>query len=148
MNITISFYNYISNDFDHNELYLGFGDLSFQWWILIGVLHTYVSNQGRNPCEDLGATAPMVGRICPLPLVDICRVKVFGNLGWTSVVPVAPVATSLSKKYKLDLAVQGWMTDPSTDWPTLIKLSKGVVTCCPCMYCTPCHFYANNLITS
>ena len=56
--------------------------------------------QGRNHRENLGATAPMVGRICPPPGWN--RVKVPENLGATSVTPVAPVDTSL---VDLDLAV-------------------------------------------
>ena len=48
--------------------------------------------QGRNHREKLGATAPMVGRICP---PGWNRVKVSENLGATAVVPVAPVDTSL-----------------------------------------------------
>ena len=49
--------------------------------------------QGRNHGENLGATVPMVGRICPPPGWN--RVKVSENLGATSVAPVAPVDTSL-----------------------------------------------------
>ena len=42
--------------------------------------------------ENLGATVPMVGRICP---PGWNRVKVSENLGATPVAPVAPVDTSL-----------------------------------------------------
>ena len=48
--------------------------------------------QGRNHEENLGATAPMVSRICP---PGWNRVKVSENLGATPVAPVAPVDTSL-----------------------------------------------------
>ena len=51
-------------------------------------------NQGRNHRENLGATAPMVGRICP---PGWNRVKVSENLGATAVAPVAPVDTSLRR---------------------------------------------------
>ena len=51
-----------------------------------------VSYQGRNHRENLGATTPMVGRICP---PGWNRVKVSENLGATAVAPVAPVDTSL-----------------------------------------------------
>ena len=50
------------------------------------------ATQGRNHRENLGATAPMVGRICP---PDWNRVKVSENLGATAVASVAPVDTSL-----------------------------------------------------
>ena len=49
--------------------------------------------QGRNHGENLGATVPMVGRICP---PGWNRVKVSENLGATAVVAVAPVGASLS----------------------------------------------------
>ena len=42
--------------------------------------------------ENLGATSPMVGRICPL---GWNRVKVSENVGATVVAPVVPVVTSL-----------------------------------------------------
>ena len=48
--------------------------------------------QGRNDRENLGATTPMVGRICP-PGWNM--VKVSETLGATTVVPVALVNTSL-----------------------------------------------------
>ena len=48
------------------------------------------NSQGRNQKENLGATGPMVGRICP-PGWN----RVSENLGATSVTPVAPVDTSL-----------------------------------------------------
>ena len=48
--------------------------------------------QGRNDGENLGATASMVGRICP---PGWNRVKVSENLGSTVVALVAPVDTSL-----------------------------------------------------
>ena len=47
--------------------------------------------QGRNERDNLGTTAPMVGRISP----GLNRVKVSENLDVTAVVPVAPVDTSL-----------------------------------------------------
>ena len=49
--------------------------------------------QGRNERDNLGTTAPMVGRIPPPPGLN--RVKVSENLDATAVVPVAPVDTSL-----------------------------------------------------
>ena len=48
--------------------------------------------QGRSEGENLGTTAPMVGRICP---PGWNRVKISENLDATAVVPVAPVDTSL-----------------------------------------------------
>ena len=52
-----------------------------------------LTNQGRNREENLDATAPMVGRICPPPGWN--RVKISENLGATAVAPVAPVDSSL-----------------------------------------------------
>ena len=54
------------------------------WISTIRTLH----DQGHNHRENLGATAPMVGRICP---PGWNRVKVSENLGSTAVAPVAPV---------------------------------------------------------
>jgi hypothetical protein len=48
--------------------------------------------QGLNHRENLGATAPMVGRICPHGWK---RVKISENLGMTADAPVAPVDTLL-----------------------------------------------------
>ena len=48
--------------------------------------------QGRKQVENLGATAPMVGRIYPS---GWNRVKVSENFGVTPVAPVAPVDTYL-----------------------------------------------------
>ena len=48
--------------------------------------------QGRNDRKNLGATAPMAGRICP---PGWNRVKVSETLGATAVVPIALVDASL-----------------------------------------------------
>ena len=48
--------------------------------------------QGRNHSENVGATTPMVGRICPPPGWN--RVKISENVGATAVGPVTPVDTS------------------------------------------------------
>ena len=60
-----------------------------------GFLQNGIENvivQERNHRENLDATEPMVGRICP---PGWNRVKVSENLGATVVAPVAHVDTSL-----------------------------------------------------
>ena len=51
-------------------------------------MYTRYLIQERNHKENVGATVPMVSRICPIWL----RVKVPENLGVTEVAPVALVA--------------------------------------------------------
>ena len=55
-------------------------------------LCTIMHIQGSNHDGNLGATSPMVGKICP---PGWNRVKVSENLGATPVALVAPVDTSL-----------------------------------------------------
>ena len=50
-------------------------------------------SQGRNHRENLGASAPMVGRIYH---PGWNRVKVSETFGATAVIPIAPVDTSLT----------------------------------------------------
>ena len=49
--------------------------------------------QGHDNGENLGVTAPLVGRICPPGWKSV---KVYENLGATAVEPVTPVDTSLN----------------------------------------------------
>ena len=64
------------------------------------ILSSYLIYQGRNRRENLDATSAMVGKICPPPSPGGDRVKVSENLGATSVTPVTPVDTSLTKILK------------------------------------------------
>ena len=66
--------------------------------------------QGRNHRENLGATTPMVGKICTLPPPPSWnRVKVSENLGATPVAPVAPVDTSLRSIMFPMMMLLSWM---------------------------------------
>ena len=56
---------------------------------------SFWDNKGNNDGENLSATALMVVRICPRPLVGIgfrlVLVQIIENLGATSYTPAAPV---------------------------------------------------------
>ena len=74
------------SSWDNNDYTVSEGKMSFLIWSW----QKYM--QGRNHRENLGATVPMVGRICA---PGWNRVKLSENLGRTAVVLVAPVDTSV-----------------------------------------------------